>query len=129
MGGLGPPSAPGRPPASPPSPLGLPAGQEVDDGLVGLGLAVVPGHDAPGPVAVEAAALGLGGDLGRPLGVDLQHLIGDAGDGPVAQAPRGAVVGNDAVAQSHGLAGGCHPADHGGGMHVLAPQGGVGFQL
>src|SRR5436305_1368985 len=83
---------------------------------VALGGPDVPGHDAPGPVAVEAPALGLGGDLGRPLRVDGHCFLGHAGDGPLAQAARGPVVGHDAVAETHGFPGRRHPADHGGGV-------------
>jgi hypothetical protein len=55
-----------------------------------------------------------------------QGLGRHTGDGPVAEVSAGAVVGDDPVAQAHGFAGGGHPAGHGGGVQVLAPQGGGG---
>jgi hypothetical protein len=92
---------------------------------VALGRPVVPGHDVAGPVAGEAPALGLGGDLRRPLGVDLHGFLGDAGDGPLAQAARRAVVTLDAVSETDGLPGCGHPADHGGGVEVVPGKGHV----
>ena len=44
----------------------------------------------------------------------------------MAETPGGAGVGHDAVAQLDRLLGGGDPAEHGGGVEVLAPQGGVG---
>jgi hypothetical protein len=42
------------------------------------------------------------------------------------QASAGAVVGDDPVAEANGLPSRGHPADHGGGVEVLPPQGGDG---
>ncbi|MDQ6725607.1 MAG: hypothetical protein M3066_05510 [Actinomycetota bacterium] len=58
--------------------------------------------------------------------MDLHDLLGDAGDAPVAELSRRAIVAFDAVAQGHRFVGGGHTAEHGGGVEVLSQQGGVG---
>ena len=84
------------------------------------------GRHLAGLVGVEAL-LGHGlVDLGRPLGVDGQGLVGDAGDLPVPELARWSGIGLDAVTELDRFGGRGHPADHGGGMEVLPPEGGVG---
>ncbi len=106
--------------------LSSPARDQLALGLVSLGPAGGAGGHVAGPVAVEALGLDLGVDLRRPLGVHLQDRLGDAGDAPVAQPPRRARVGLDAIAQLDRHPGGGQTADHGRGVQVLSPGGGVG---
>jgi hypothetical protein len=56
----------------------------------------------------------------------IDHLAGDAGDLPVPQPPRRPGIGLDRVPKFHCDARGRDPADHGGGVQMLAPQRGVG---
>ncbi len=69
--------------------LGLPAGHELTDWRAALLGPVVPGDDPFGPVAVIAPALGLGGDLGRPLGVGLHDFLGHSAMAQCPSRPEG----------------------------------------
>ena len=115
---VGGPADPGQLRPPPPDQIGL-------DPPV-LGGAGVAGGDAPGLIGGLAPAGALGVDLGRPLGMDLDHLVGDAGDPPVSELPRRPRIGHDGIAQLHRGPGRGHPADHGGGVQMLTPDGGVG---
>jgi hypothetical protein len=71
-------------------------------------------------------ALEFGLDLGGSFGVGLHHRFRHPGDGPVPEAAGGPGVGDNGVAQLDRSLSGGHPADHGGGVQMLPPQGGVG---
>ncbi len=104
----------------------MPAGHQLPDRGVALDLTGVAGGDVAGPVARIAPLRDGGVDLGGPLGVHLEDLVGDPGDAPVAEPARRARVGVDGVAEFDRHPGAGHPADGGGGVELLAPHGGVG---
>ena len=106
--------------------FGPPARHQLPERGVALDLAVGPGGDVAGAVAVGPPGLDRLGDLSRPLRVLLEDLVGDPGDPPVAQPARGAGVGLDAVAQLDRHPGGSHPPGHGGGVDMVPPQDRVG---
>ncbi len=110
-----------------PGQLGMPALDQLGlHPLCFFGFAGGPGRHRPGPVAAVAPPLAFRGDLRRPLGMNLHHRVGHAGDTPVSQSSRRARVGLDGIPQVHRDPGGRRPADHRRRVQVLPPQGGVG---
>jgi hypothetical protein len=105
--------------------LRLPPWKQFVDTGVALHVPRSPGGDATSPVARVAGGREVLGDLVRALREDLADRIRDAGDAPVAQVPRGAVVGCDREAQLDGSGGGVEPPDHRRCLHGVAQRGAV----
>jgi hypothetical protein len=106
--------------------LGSPAGHQLPLRHVVLGGAGAAGRDLAGPVGRVAPLVHGGRDLRRPLGVQLEDLVGDPCDPPLPQPSRRTRIPLDAVAELEGPAGGRHPPCHGRRMQVFSPQRRVG---
>ena len=106
--------------------LGLPAGHQVADRFVLLRTTCAASSDRPLTIAALRVSAGGIVDLGGPFRVHRHHLVRDAGDRPVAEPTRRAVVGDDPVAQLDSDTRRAEPSVGGGGVEVLAPQRGVG---
>ena len=103
-----------------------PSRDQVVDRFEPLGRPARACRDSSGPVRVEAGLVEGVVDLVRALGVEVHHLLGHAGDRPVAELPGRAVVGHDPVAEVDRLPRRRHPAHSSGGMNVITDEGGVG---
>lgn len=105
--------------------LGPPARQQLIDGGVALDVAGPMCGHLTGPIARVARLLHGFVDLDRALGVQLLHDAGNAGDGPMAELPRGPVVGLDGVAELQGFSSRGHASHHRRRVQVVAHHRGV----
>ncbi len=103
--------------------LGLPAEHQIPQRLIGFAVPGGPGRHRPG--RIRGVRAHRGGDLGGAGGVDLAHLGRDTGDGPAAQPTRRALVRLDPIAQLDRLGRRGHTAHRGGGVQMVADEGGV----
>src|SRR5205823_14413174 len=99
--------------------LVVPAGHQLADRDVALDGPGVPGGDVAGPIARLVPSLDRLADLSRPLGVDLEDIVGDPDDAPMTQPAGRTVVRDDGVAKFDRDSGGRGTTDDGGGVEVL----------